>query len=68
MPVTEIQNRETQRKGVSAEVPQTPRDVLALIIKAERSRKYVWTAGRILIVGGLAQHWLNVDAKQKRNY
>jgi hypothetical protein len=39
---------------------------LALIVKAERSRKYVWTAGRVLIEGGLEQLWSNADARHKK--
>jgi hypothetical protein len=64
--VTKIPNLEAQRKGVDAEVPQTPREVLALIIKTERSRKYVWTAGRVVIEGGFEQFWSNADAKHKK--
>jgi hypothetical protein len=49
-----------------AEVPQTPRDVLTVIVKSERSRKYVWTAGRVLIESGLEQLWYDADAKDKK--
>lgn len=46
--------------------PQTPGDVLAVIQKAERSRKYVWTAGRVVMEGGLNQFWSDADAKHKK--
>ena len=49
-----------------SDFPQTTSDVLAVIHKAECSRKYAWTAGRVLIEGGLAQLWSDADAKHKK--
>ena len=33
--------------GTEASFPQTAKEVLTVILAAERSRKYVWTAGRV---------------------
>ncbi|WP_158789407.1 hypothetical protein [Granulicella sp. L46] len=49
-----------------SELPQTAREVKTIIVKAERSRKYVWTAGRVLIEGGCAQLWKDADARDKK--
>jgi hypothetical protein len=52
--------------GSQAIFPQTTREVLAVIIAAERSRKYVWTAGRVLIQGALQVQWEELDAIEKK--
>jgi hypothetical protein len=46
--------------------PQTAKEVLAVIIAAERSRKYVWTAGRVLIQGAFQGPWEELDANEKK--
>ena len=48
------------------EFPRILPDVLSVIHEAERSRKYVWTAGRILIEAGLEEAWSNTTAKDKK--
>jgi hypothetical protein len=52
--------------GNQATFPQTAREVLALIIAAERSRKYVWTADRVLIQGGFQGAWVKLNDNAKK--
>lgn len=52
--------------GIETSFPQTTRDLLAVILEAERSRKYVWTAGRVLIEGGFKGRWEELNANEKK--
>lgn len=46
--------------------PQTAQEVLTVILLAERSRKYVWTAGRVLIESGLSGRWRKLGSSEKK--
>jgi hypothetical protein len=52
--------------GARADFPNTSSEVLAVITAAERSRKYVWTAGRVLIETALVGNWKELDHKQRK--
>lgn len=52
--------------GTEASFPQTTKEVLAVILAAERSRKYVWTASRVIIEGGFVGSWKTLDSKEKK--
>ena len=43
---------------MAADFPQSPEEVLALIVEAEGHRKFVWTAGRVLKEAAL---WARVE-------
>jgi hypothetical protein len=46
--------------------PQSPAEVLAIIEKAERSRKFVWTAGRVLKEGAFVTHWAELRSDHRK--
>lgn len=46
--------------------PQTSRDVLSVIEAAERSRRFAWTAGRVLIEGALQSRWAELNPPEKK--
>jgi hypothetical protein len=48
--------------GTEAFFPQTAKEVLTVILAAERSRKYVWTADGVLI----AARWEMLDSDEKK--
>jgi hypothetical protein len=52
--------------GGQVTFPQTSKEVLAVITEAERSRKYVWTAGRVLIQGAFQGAWEELTPKAKK--
>jgi len=52
--------------GTEASFPQTAKEVLTVILAAERSRKYVWTAGRVLIEGAFEGRWQALDSHEKK--
>ena len=52
--------------AIQATFPQTKKDVLTVILEAERSRKYVWTASRVLIQGGFVGRWEALDSDEKK--
>lgn len=52
--------------GPEAAFPRTTKDVLAVILAAERSRKYIWTAGRVLIEAGFVGRWNALDSNEKK--
>ncbi|WP_348265177.1 hypothetical protein P8935_11685 [Telmatobacter sp. DSM 110680] len=51
---------------IEAPFPQTAKEMLAVIVAAERSRKYVWTAGRVLIESGCVGRWQALDSNAKK--
>jgi hypothetical protein len=46
--------------------PQTAKEVLTVILAAEQSRKYVWTAGRVLIEGAFVGRWQALGSNEKK--
>jgi hypothetical protein len=52
--------------GSQITFPQSAREVLDVIVAAERSRKYVWTAGRVLIQGAFQGLWGMLDPDEKK--
>ena len=51
---------------MTADFPQSSEQVLDLIAHAERSRKFVWTAGRVLIVGALCARWEGLNYGERK--
>lgn len=45
-------------------LPSTPQELLHIIRVAERSRKYVWTATRVLIEAAHERNWVELDHRQ----
>ena len=42
-------------------------EILDLITEKERSKKYVWTAGRVLMASGLVGDWQELDSANKKS-
>jgi hypothetical protein len=46
--------------------PQSPAQVLEVIAKAERSRKFVWTAGRVVKEAALSSRLMELSFEERR--
>lgn len=51
---------------MKVEVPQSSKQVIELIANAERSRKFVWTAGRVVMKSGLRAQVSGLEYDQRK--
>jgi len=55
-----------REQKMKAEFPQSSKEVLDLIARSERSRKFAWTAGRVLMKGALQAQFSALEYNERK--